>query len=216
MLVGCLRAVSLHPTAKFSLLWDAGDGLDVTACNVSPGCFWQKTKGKRKEGRKKKGNIKVNFWNFSSEMNCLCGDQFFLSFLIFLNKKISVFFCIFALSWLLRTARLIEFATGDIQWTWWILWMQDLGLLEPSFLDVFFFSLMTLWKQVYPLQQTERWVVLFDILHCYMPVYKNANDNHGKGHLDYCRASLSCLFLSGLLSLHLFPNLSSLHLEFDS
>lgn len=79
-----------------------------------------------------------------------------------------------------------------------------------------FFSpfLMTLQKQGYPLLQTERWVVLFDILYCYMPVYKNANDNHRKGHLDYCRASLSCLFLSGLLSLHLFCNLSSLHLEF--
>lgn len=62
--------------------------------------------------------------------------------------------------------------------------------------------------------KTEDWAVLFDILLCFMPVYKNANDDHRGGHLDYSWASQSCLFLSGLLSLHLFSNPCSLRLEF--
>lgn len=173
----------------------------------------QRKKGKR---QRKKGNIKVNFWNFSSEMNCLCRDQFFLSFLIFLKKKKSCFPLYLCFVMTVKNS-LFDWIC---HWRHSVNLMDSLdggpGLAGSIFFRCFFFSLMTLWKQVYPLQQTERWVVLFDILYCYMPVYKNANDNHRKGHLDYCRASLSCLFLSVLLSLRLFPNLSSLHLEFDS
>lgn len=60
--------------------------------------------------------------------------------------------------------------------------------------------------------KTEDWAFLFDILLCLMPVHENANDDHRGGHLDYSWASLSCLFLSGLLSLHLFSNPHSLRL----
>lgn len=74
-------------------------------------------------------------------MNYLWRDQFFLLFLIFMKKK-SLFSSIFlALSWLLRTASLIEFASGDIHWSWWILWMQDLGVQK----HLFFFYYLSLW-----------------------------------------------------------------------
>lgn len=39
-----------------------------------------------------------------------------------------------------------------------------------------------------------KWMVLFDVLCWCMPVYKNANDNHKRGHLDYCQGSCPVSF----------------------
>lgn len=86
MVVGCLRvcrSIQLQnsPCCKMqgmALMWQ----LAVLAQVV-----FDRRQRKREGGKEKNGNIKVNFWNFSSEMNCLCRDQFFLSFLKFLGKK---------------------------------------------------------------------------------------------------------------------------------
>jgi len=169
----------------------------------------------RKRGRrdiKKHLNIKGTLWNVSSASNCLCGNQLFFCH-FFKKKKIDLCFSPHCLVMTVKNSRL----DWICNWRHLVILMDSLDaglwLAESIFLRCFSF-LMTLWKQVYPLRHTGRWVVLFDIFYGYMPVYKNANDNHRKGHLDYCRASLNCLFLSGLLSLHLLCNMSSLHLEF--
>lgn len=170
----------------------------MTACNVSPCCFWQKTKEK---WNKERGlNLGKLFFNSSSEKNCLCRDQFFLSFLILLKR---VFLCIFALSWLLKQ-RLFD---------WICHCRHSVMLMDPLdagprlagsifFRCSFFLSLWHYKKRstLYSRLNGE-WCYL---TYCTATVYKNANDNHKKGHLDYCQASQSCLFPSGLLSFYSF------------
>lgn len=185
----------------------------MTACNVSPSYFWHKAKEIGKREAVGGCIVMVNFWFFPP----LRGNAFtrISSFSSFSYSKRKILLP----QWSLASVMSVKNRLWD-----WICHQRHLVILmDPldtgHMLDgsIFFRCFSALWyyRNAPTLYcKTEDWALVFDILFCLVPVYKNANDDHRGGHLDYSWASLSCLFLSGLLSLNLFSNPYSLCLEF--